>query len=286
MTYCGERTLVKGNAQRVEATTLKCRSWTCADCQPARKAQLVAQAHRGKADTFITLTVKRSSYADPAMAAQALAHAWRIIVKRAIREAARDTTKHPYPFGANEGDHWDLDGRASWPRQVKLPKDGLQYLAVVEAHESGWPHLHILARSAWIAQDWLAEQTKELLDAHRVDIRRISKRSQINAYVAKYCGKCTHKFGTTKRYWQSGKYQLSKYEAKKTKGVIWHDVSHSTSTVHQLVNNWASIGWWFEMESYWHAWTNRSPRPPPAAEGATAPPVEPSARRPAAAGVC
>lgn len=271
MTYCGERTLVKHNAERAEATTLKCRSWTCPDCQPMRKSQLIAQAHRGKADTFITLTVRRSQYANPAVAAQALAHAWRIIVKRATREAARDVSKNPYPFGACDGEEWDLNGQANHKRQVRLPQDGLQYLCVIEAHESGWPHLHILARSAWIAQAWLKAQTTDLLNSPVVDIRRISKRSQVNAYVAKYCGKCTHKFGTTKRYWTSGHYELTKYEKRKTKGVLWFDIEHSKRHIVQIVDGWEQAGWWVERESWWHAWTTRGPPPDPGGGGAAAP---------------
>ena len=271
MTYCGERTVVKGNAEKVEATTLRCRAWTCPDCAPKRAAQLIATAHRGKANTFITLTVKRGKYGHPALAAQALAHAWRIIVKRAVREANRDVSRNPYPFGANDGEHWDLDGKSHWPRQVRLPPEGLQYLCVIEAHKSGWPHLHILARSAWIGQDWLAEQTKDLLDAHKVDVQRIWRRSQVNAYVAKYCSKCTAKFGTTKRYWMSARYELSTYEKKKTDGVRWHDIGISNQHLVQIVHNWESMGWHVIRPNWWHAETTRGP-PPEAEVGAASPP--------------
>ncbi len=259
MTYCGERTLVKSHATVSEATTLRCRSWTCPDCQPRRKAQLIAQAHRGQANTFITLTVRRSKYATPSLAAKALANAWRIIVKRATREATRDVSKAPFPFGAEPKDGWERHGKTHIPRQVRLEKDGLQYLVVIEAHESGWPHLHILARSAWLDFTWLQAQTKDLLDAHRVKIERVWKRSQVNAYVAKYCGKCTHKFGTTKRYWQSQKYELTKYEKPATRGILWFDIEHSTKHLVQIVNGWELAGWRVERPNWWHASTDRSP---------------------------
>jgi len=206
------------------------------------------------------------------MAAQALAHAWRIIVKRATRERDRDRTKNPYPFGANDSDHWDLDGKTSWPNQVRFKGSSLQYLAVVEAHKSGWPHLHILCRSEWIDQDWLAEQTKELLDAHRVDVERITKKSQVNAYVAKYCGKCVHKFGTTKRYWKTATYELTKYQKPTSKEPPWWDQWHSRQGVIKLSESWRSMGWHVEMKSWWHAegWKERPPDP---SDGGAAAPV-------------
>lgn len=271
MTYCGERTLVKAKLDHIEATTLKCRSWTCPDCEPQRKRQLLAQALRGKPNTFITLTVKRSRYADPSMAAQALAQAWRLIAKRALRERDRDRTKSPYPCGANDGEEWDLNGKASWPNQVRFKGKALQYLVVIEAHKSGWPHLHILARSEWIDHKWLAAQTKELLDAHIIDIQRINRRSQVSGYCAKYTGKCAHKFGTTKRYWQSGSYQLEKYKPPPSKGEKWTDIEHSNKHLVQIVNGWILAGWEVHQPNWWHAETTTRPPDLWSGGGATAP---------------
>ncbi len=270
MTYCGEMTIVKSRGDHLAATTLRCRSWTCPECVDGRKAQLIAQAHRGHANTFITLTVRRDSYADPTLAAKALANAWRIIVKRAGRERDRDRTKNPYPFGANDGNHWDLNGRSSWPNQVRFKGKSLQYLAVIESHKSGWPHLHILVRSEWIDQDWLAEQTKELLDAHRVDVERITKKSQVNAYVAKYCGKCTHKFGTTKRYWQTASYQITKYQKPASKEPPWWDMWHARQSIFSLRESWISMGYHVESTSWWHCEAWRVKPPDRKSEDATA----------------
>lgn len=263
MTYCGERSIVKSNAAMIEAVTLKCRAWTCPDCEPLRKAQLIAQAHRGRPNTFITLTVRSTRYANPAMAAQALAGAWRIITKRAAREAARSVHASPYPFGACEGEEWDLNGRTHWPRQVRFQGETLQYLAVIEAHKSGWPHLHILCRSEWIDQKWLKAQTIDLLDAPIVDVQRINRHSQVNAYVAKYCGKCAHKFGTAKRYWQTKRYPKQKYEKPAKKVEPGTDVWHGRERIHQYVWLWQSRGWNVWQDSKWHAATDREAQAPP-----------------------
>jgi len=261
MTYCGERTIVKSRGDHIAATTLRCRSWTCPECFDGRKRQLIAQAHRGRPNTFLTLTVKRSSYDNPSMAAQALARAWRIIAKRAVREASRDVSKNPYPFGACDGEEWDLNGKKHWPRQVRYKGKNLEYLVVIEAHKSGWPHLHVLCRSEWIDHAWLQAQTIDLLDAHRVDVERINRRSEVNAYCAKYCGKAAHKFGTTKRYWQSGSYQLTKYKKPTSQEAPWWDTWHSSNHVIKLCESWRSMGWHVEQSSWWHAeaWREKPP---------------------------
>lgn len=250
--YCGQSTLVKYAPDRREATTLRCRAWTCPDCVDRRKAQLIAQAHRGNANTFITLTCKREHLPTPEAAALALSNAWRIIVKRALRENRRDPEKNPYPFGACDAEVFDLNGQRSIPRQVRLPNGRLDYLVVIEAHESGWPHLHILCRSQWIGRDWLAEQMRDLLESPVVDIRRITKRSQVNAYVAKYCGKCAHKFGSAKRYWQTPRYQLTKYEKKNAATYPWQDVSRSDHRLYVFIKHWEQSGWIVFKESIWH----------------------------------
>lgn len=209
MAYCGEHTLVKDQGSTVEAVSLRCRAWTCPECAELRKRQLTAQGIAGQPDTFLTLTSRRTPGADADQAAAALSHAWRIIRLRALREARRDTERRPEPSGTPPVQGWPRDGRGRVPRQVILRGDKLPFLAVVESTKLGWPHLHVLARSSWISQMWLSAQADDVLGSPVVDIRRIKKKAQTVAYCAKYCTKCEHKFGTTKRYWQSRDYQLA-----------------------------------------------------------------------------
>lgn len=190
--YCGQQTLVKHGAGYKEAIRLRCRSWTCPDCAPRRRARLIAQAIGGKANTFLTLTLPAHRAVDKEEAVKELSRAWRIIRKR----EARKRKGKPIPF-----------------------------LAVVELTKAGTPHLHILARSKWIDHKWLSDACAELLDAPIVDIRRIKNRSGSVAYCAKYCGKDCAKIGTNKRYWQSRDFPLKPKPEKDEleEGEFWGD---------------------------------------------------------------
>jgi len=91
-------------------------------------------------------------------------------------------------------------------RKYKLKK--LPFAAIMEAHRSGWPHLHILLRSIWIDQRWLSDQMQIIADSPVVWIERIDNKAKVSGYVAKYCSKAAHKFGTAKRYFFSRDYDL------------------------------------------------------------------------------
>lgn len=208
MSYCGEQTLVKDDGRIVEIATLTCRAWTCPDCEPRRRAQLIALAAGGQPNTFITITHRTDDQSQPEQAAHRIAVAWRLVRLRAHREAKRDPNKTPQPSGPAPEGGWPRDHQGRTARQVVLREDKLEFVAVLEPHKSGWPHLHLLARSAWIGQTWLSLQLAQVLGSPVCDIRRIQPGRFKAAYVAKYVGKCTHKFGTCKRYWKSGHYDL------------------------------------------------------------------------------
>lgn len=175
MSYCGERSLVKYQGEsRIVASQL-CRAWTCPDCAPNRQKRLIAEAHAGSPNTFLTLTSRRREGLTANQAALELTRAWRLIRLRLMRHR----------------------------RLKKLP-----FLAVMEATQSGWPHLHILLRSIWIDQRQLSAWMDELAESPIVDIRRIDNKGKVAAYVAKYVSKCAHKFGTAKRYYKSRDFDL------------------------------------------------------------------------------
>jgi len=173
--YCGERSLVKYTEHSREVASLRCKAWTCPDCAPDRSARLIAECHGGSPNTFLTLTSRRRPNITPDMAALELTRAWRLVRLRLLRKT-----------GAK-----------------KLP-----FFAVMESTKLGWPHLHILLRSVWIDRQQISQWMQEICDSPIVDIRRIDQRGKIAAYVAKYCSKAAHKFGTAKRYYKSRDYEL------------------------------------------------------------------------------
>ena len=180
--YCGENCLSRHEGTAIVAVSLRCRAWTCEDCKDQRKRQLIAQCHEGSPNTFVTLTLRRIAGRTPNQAALVLSRAWRLLRLRIMR-------------------------------RYKIKK--LPFALVMEAHVSGFPHAHILLRSIWIDQKWMSEQMRDIADSPVVSIERIDNKARIAGYVAKYCGKCAHKFGTAKRYYFSRDYDLCKHDEKK-----------------------------------------------------------------------
>lgn len=243
MTYCGEQSLSKNDGETAIIASLRCRAWTCPDCAPRRRRQLVAQAAAGKPNKFLTLTVDPAHYADPATAAAALAHAWRLIRLRAIREARRRQDRRPEPAGPAPEGGWPRGSRQRTARQVVAEPDGLQFLAVIERHKSGWPHLHILARARWIGQRWLSLQAADILKSPIVDIRLIQPGRYRYGYVAKYVGKDPARLGTTKRYWASRNYRLTPPHQKPAFPKVWArwhrlDQTYGDLLLHMVIHRW------------------------------------------------
>jgi hypothetical protein len=84
----------------------------------------------------------------------------------------------------------------------------LPFLAVFEQHKSGWPHLHLLARTGYLSQKWLSEQMNQLADSPVCYVTLVKGADKIAHYCAKYVGKQPFHFGTAKRYWSSRDYYV------------------------------------------------------------------------------
>lgn len=214
MAYCGSCTLVKCADDAYEGKILRCRSWGCPDCQPKRQAQLQMLAADGAPNRFITLTMRQGQHDTIEKQASALADCWRIIVKRAKR---------------------------------KYKMRSLEYIAIFEAHKSGWPHLHILARCGWISQKWLSEQMVQLCNSSRQDIRQVRSAKQAAFYVAKYVGKAPGKFGTSKRYWNTRNWRVRRKDWSKAFSFHFRFVERRSKPLHEIVrqlerNSWQA--WW------------------------------------------
>lgn len=247
MPYCGSDCIVKGGPDLKKAVVLKCRSWLCPDCTTVRKRQLIAFAHRGRPDVFLTITHRRRPDTTPEQAAKDLAWAWRVMRKRAAREARRDINKDPTPFGAAPPNGWKRDAKNRVKRQVQIVGKELEFLAVVEKHQSGWPHLHILARAIWIDHAWISAQMLDLIDSPVVGIERLNTRSKAASYAAKYCGKATHKVGTAKRYWASRRYPLTTWQRRPPDDQIPGRWERQGFPINRWCAMWRGWGWVVEI---------------------------------------
>jgi len=171
---CGRTTMTAETSFGGAAVEVKCRRWSCEVCGPQRRASVIRQALNGSPTRFVTITCRRRDGVTPEDAARELVRAWRIVIRlfRKLHQAAE-----------------------------------VEYFAVFEATRLGWPHMHLLLRSPFMAQRWLSAQMARLIGSPVVDIRRVDPSKRPAAYVAKYIGKDLHRFGTLKRYWQSKGYQ-------------------------------------------------------------------------------
>lgn len=174
--FCQEWSLVKHRGPEITVIPLRCKCWTCEDCRPLRKARLIAEAQAGRPTIFITLTSRRREDRSPSWAAQELVKAWRKIRRQYVKDHGLGT---------------------------------LAFLAVFEATKKGWPHLHIVARSKWVDQDWLSKRMADLHDSPIVWVKAITDTKKIAHYVSKYLGKNPHRFEGVKRYWRSLDYLAS-----------------------------------------------------------------------------
>jgi len=205
---CAEALIVKRTGLKVEARIMYCRSWSCAICQPKRQKQLIAEGIQGNPNKFLTLTVNPARYSSPVERCQELIKAWRKLRLQIIDQLR-------LPLGARwrlvrgEIDPACFDAiRQDKKTRPKEQTPSVEFLGVIEAQESGEPHLHLLLRSEYVPQSWIAARMEAMIGAPICWIEALDGTKKIANYIAKYCGKDPHRFGTCKRYWQSKHYNL------------------------------------------------------------------------------
>lgn len=208
--FCQDWSAVKWANPYLIVKPLYCRSWQCGECAPKRKTQLIAQAHGGDPELFLTLTCRASEGDGPNHRAQLLSKQWKAVRRAAMTEAKRNLKVRAHPAGAklDPARTEQIKGRTA--RCVKLTGKTLPFIAVFERHQSGEPHLHILVRAKWINQEWLSKQMMTRLNSPIVDVRAVTDKKRVAFYVSKYLGKDPHKFEGVKRYWTSPDWRLKK----------------------------------------------------------------------------
>jgi hypothetical protein len=155
--YCGAWTIrgfaLDGRAEKL--IRLDCKRWVCAYCGP-RKAWLYKQRIRDLAESygltrFVTLTLDPSKIdGDAVRYLRKVFNKWRVSLLRKFKSA-------------------------------------VTYIAILEFHKSGIPHLHILIDrfipQAWISSSWSVLGGGGIVDVRYVDVHRIAH------YLAKYLTK-------------------------------------------------------------------------------------------------
>lgn len=176
---CEWSTIVIVHEDGVNLHTFSCKCWQCEGCFYKRLLQLQHDAKSGLPNTFLTLTSKYTEEKTPDQAAQELVIAWRNIRQRAKREGIAKR---------------------------------IEFIAVFEETDQGWPHLHILMRAPFIPQAWISERMQEYTNSPIMWIRAVESKEHAAWYLAKYFAKGPHKFKGCKRYWMSRGYKVEHEE--------------------------------------------------------------------------
>lgn len=179
MALCTERSLVKHDRQTVVVKPLRCKCWGCSHCVHVRRRDLWHKAVNGNPRIFLTLTMKPEDGATPDTQAKALVVHFRMLRQYLMR---------------------------------KLKRRSPTFLAVIEAHESGWPHLHILLRTGFIHHRLIRAWWEAHTGSFQIDIRLAKGKRQVASYVSKYISKNPGRFEHVKRYWCSQDWDPPKKE--------------------------------------------------------------------------
>ena len=194
---------------------LPCGSWACETCAPHRRKQLMAIAASGRPTICLTLTHLYTPGADQAAHYRELHNAWKLLVKRVLRQFALPPEKR-WILRTEEGyEYQSLRDNYITKKTRKNRIKKLHYMAFAEETENGEPHLHILLRTVYIPQYWISQQMEEIIKSPITWIEKIKGPKGAIAYVTKYVTKAPAQFGKSRRYWVSRWYQLIKRERDK-----------------------------------------------------------------------
>ncbi len=136
---------------------LPCNRWSCRHCARRRTRSLACRTERARPNRLVTLTVDPKLYTCP-------------------REAF-DRTRRQVP---------------EWVKLMRNQFGPVEYLRVTELTKAGWPHYHMLVRSAYIPHVVAKTAWCELTGAIIVDIRQVKKQFNTYFYLLKYLSKMHH----------------------------------------------------------------------------------------------
>lgn len=207
--FCQSGLAVKADDQNAAIGGHRCKRWSCEYCNPLNRRMVIAHAVEGRPRRLLTLTVSSKNYETPDEAAQAL--------KRGLRLLRLRLKRHP--------------------RLANFP-----FLAVFEAHESGYPHLHLLIRGKFLPWRWLRMAWEEITGSTGIDIRAIKGGRDAARYVAKYLGKDLHAFEGCKRWWRSHSYDLPKDDEQDSNHARQRWI-HFRLTLPEAAEALAKAGW-------------------------------------------
>lgn len=208
--FCGDPALVKQERHRRALLPLRCRCWSCDDCQPMRRRGVIALAEEGKGERLITFTMRPTPGQSPDHDARVMADAFAKVTR--------------------------------WLRQ-RYGGRRVQMLRIFEAHRSGRPHMHVVHRGAFVPIKELQEKWQEFTGSPGVDIRSIKKKQNVAKYVAKYIGKDVHAFKGVKRYYYTRGWVKTRAEKKADRLADGVSCWLAKVSPEEVAAGWAKDGW-------------------------------------------
>lgn len=131
-----------------------CKTWACPYCGPIKRAELAARIKAAKPNRFVTLTAAPNQDETPRKVFDR--------TRRQISELAKVYRREGREF---------------------------EFCRVLETHQSGYPHYHLIVRSPWLDQRELSYRWCCLTESYIVDVRKLSNDNKGVNYVMKYLGK-------------------------------------------------------------------------------------------------
>lgn len=150
----GVITVQDPNDSSITLCPTRCKKWTCPKCGPVLARIWAKRIADAKPQRMITLTCDHKRLSTPALAYEAMKEALPQLVRLARRQIGP-----------------------------------IEYAAVWELHEDGYPHLHLAARGHYIPQKWLSRTWDNLGIGPIVDVRKVKTGKGAALYMSKYMTK-------------------------------------------------------------------------------------------------
>jgi hypothetical protein len=164
--------------------SLPCRTWSCRPCAEVKIKKLAVQVQQAEPNRLLTLTVNPALYSS--------------------RKEAWEETRREVPILI---------------RRLRKRFGDIEYLRVTEVTRKGWPHYHLLVRSAYlphsVVKDYWAAQTGATI----VDIRQVKKSFSAYKYLVKYLAKL-HRLEWTERHVSMSKKFAPDFKSEQNDGLV------------------------------------------------------------------
>lgn len=196
-----------------------CGTWACDYCGPVKRAKLSVRIKLAKPNRFVTLT------------------------------AAADQTKTPREV-------YDQTRRQISELAKTYRRDGkeFEFCRVLEVHESGYPHYHLIVRSPWLDQKELSHRWCHFTESYIVDVRKLSNDKKGINYVMKYLGKQEHVPFTNRRVSYTRNFFVKEPPQPKSERVV-SDVERWSGSIEDVTQyEFPEHAW--EKVNQWH-WIGR-----------------------------